>query len=206
MVSANEEEGWPRSYFVNVGFGASATRGDVNERAIKLTDSAGVVSKVFPPAIEIMGLPDFSIGANIGEFTLDINFQFWKTNNELVDSPGANEQYTFWRLGFEFTYNLFWPDFFQVGLGLGYSYTNLNTQNSAAINDKIQDSELMGSGVAFIANIHYYITDNFSMVPSIKIYENWYKAVNTDHTGTLDLDPYLWQTYVTIVLGLQYQF
>jgi len=103
-------------------------------------------------------------------------------------------------------YNFFWPDFFQIGAGIGYSYTNLKTENSAYIGGKIQNSELMGSGFAFITNIHYYITDNFSMVPAIKIYENWFKAVNSKATGTLDLDPYLWQTYVMVSVGLQYQF
>ncbi|SHI84087.1 outer membrane beta-barrel protein [Fibrobacter sp. UWP2] len=204
---ADEDEGyWPRSYYINLGFGAVATRGDVNERAISVTDSTGAKSIIYTPAIEIMPMPDITLGVNIRCFSLDIDFQYWNSSNELIDNPEVTEKYTYWRFGFEFMYNFFWPDFFQIGAGIGYSYTNLKTENSAYIGGKIQNSELMGSGFAFITNIHYYITDNFSMVPAIKIYENWFKAVNSKATGTLDLDPYLWQTYVMVSVGLQYQF
>lgn len=206
MANAYNDDYWPRSYFIHAGFGATATRGDINERPITVTDSTGKKSTIYTPALEMIPTPDFTIGANIRDFSLAINFQYWKTSSEFIGNETLSEDVTLWRLGFEVTYNLFWPDFFQIGLGLGYSYTNLKTEHSAFIGDRILASTLMGSGVGLITNIHYYLTDNIAMVPAIKIYENWFKAVNSSATGTCDLDPYLWQTYVLVSLGLQFQF
>ena len=68
------------------------------------------------------------------------------------------------------------------------------------------DAEFMGSAVAFIANIHYYITDHLSMVPALKLYENWFKNVHCSRIDNNDLDPYLWQTFVLATVSIQYQF
>ena len=59
---------------------------------------------------------------------------------------------------------------------------------------------------AFIANIHYYITDHLSMVPALKFYENWFKNVHCSRIDNNDLDPYLWQTFVLATVSIQYQF
>ena len=64
----------------------------------------------------------------------------------------------------------------------------------------------MGSGIALVTNVHYYLTDNFAIVPAVKLYENWFKFVNSKGTGTCDLEPFLWQTYVFASVGVQYQF
>ena len=138
-------------------------------------------------------------------FSLNVDFQYWKTSQDLVDID-ASEDATIWRVGFEFTYNLFWPEDFQVGVGLGYSYTNITAENTAFIGEKVQDSHLMGSGLALVTNIHYYFTENFAIVPAVKFYENWFKFVNSKATGTCDLDPFLWQSYIFASIGLQYQF
>lgn len=200
-----DESYWPKSYFVSAAFGGVFTRGDVNERAITITDSADVRYKAHSAEMSFFGTPDLSIGANIRCFSLLLDFQYWKSEEDLVDTD-VSEDTQIWRVGFEFTYNLFWPNEFQVGLGLGLSYTNLTSENSVFLEDKTQDSQLMGSGLGFIANVHYYFTDNLAIVPAIKIYENWYRFVNSKASGTCDLDPYLWQTYIMASIGLQFQF
>lgn len=203
-----DEGYWPRSYFLEAGFGIVASKGDLNEHAIKATDTLDNKVEIHPPAYSILGTPDLSIGANVGAFTLALNYQYWKSTQILAGFPteDTEESSRIWRLGFEFTYNVFFPEFFQIGLGLGYSFTNIKTEKSAFFDGKAYSSELMGSAVAFIANIHYYISDNFAMVPAVKVYENWFKNVYTSKTETCDLDPYLWQTFVLVSVSLQFQF
>ncbi len=202
------ENYWPKSYFAEAGFGLVVTKGDLNENNITAKDSSGNKVTIHPPAMSILGTPDFTLGANIRSFSLALNFQYWTASQILAGFPTEDheEDSRIWRLGFEFTYNLFWPDFFQIGLGGGLSFTNIKTKNSAFFEDKSATSELYGSAVAFVANIHYYITDHIAMVPAIKIYETWFRNVYTEQTETCDLDPYLWQTFILASVSLQYQF
>lgn len=199
---------WPKSYFVQVGYGAVATRGDLRSSILSIKDTAGIKGKSYHPDIEIMGTPDFAIGANIAQFTLALDFQYTTTSSGLAGMPEdyGNEDSRIWRLGFEFTYNIFWPEDFQIGLGGGYTYTSVKTDNSTFFDGSSYSAELMGSAVGVVANLHYYLTDHFAIAPSIKIYENWFKNIYTSRTENCDLDPYLWHTFVMAAVSLQYQF
>lgn len=203
-----DEYYWPRSYFFSAGFGAQVSKGDFNEKAISGKDSAGVKGYIHPPALEFLPTPDFALGVNIGAFSLALDFQYWTSTQTLAGFPDESyEQDTrIWRAGFEFTYNLFYPEFFQIGLGAGFSYTSVKSEDAALFQDDVYDAEFMGSAVAFIANIHYYITENIAMVPSIKVYENWFKNVHCSRIDNNDLDPYLWQTFILAAVSIQYQF
>lgn len=199
---------WPKSYFVEAGFGMTYTRGDLHQGTISAHDTLEHKITVHPPKMDFIPTPSFTLGANIRDFTLGLNFQYWSTSGELTKAPdNADESdIRIWRLGFEFTYNLFWPDEYQIGLGGGYSFTNINTRESAFFGDEVFASELYGSGVGFVANAHYYFMRHLAIVPAVKIYENWFKNVYTSRTETCDLDPYLWQTYFMASVSLQYQF
>lgn len=196
---------WPKSYFLSLGMGATYTNGDLNEHHIALTDSAGNKSSVYPPSMSFFATPDLSIGVNIRSFTLDFNFQYWKSSQDLTKQE-ESEDTRIWRAGFEFTYNLFWPEDFQVGLGIGYSYTSITTKNSAFHKSGKEQSSIMGSGAAFIANARYYFNDYIAVVPAIKAYRNWFKNVQTDQSGNCDLDPFMWQTYILTSLSVLFQF
>ena len=204
-ANAYEENYWPRSYFIGAGMGILATTGDLNERPITVKDTSGNKMKAYPPDISLMGNPEFFVGVNIREFTLAVAFQYWKESQELV-KLSTEESCRYWRLGFEFTYNFFWPDYFQIGLGGGFSYTSLKTENSAFNGEKFHDTEFMGSGLALIANVQYFFNNNIAIVPSVKFYRNWFKNVYTEDSENRDLDPYLWQTFISGSIALQFQF
>lgn len=199
---------WPRTYFVEAGFGAAYSRGDLNKHIIKTADTLGNKVTVHPPTLNFLASPDLTLGANIWAFTLTANFQYWKSTQELTkyDEEDNERNSRIWRFGFEFTYNLLWPEDFQIGLGGGYSYSNIKTKNSAMFGYDESSAELMGSGLAFIANFRYYFTNHIAVVPSVKIYENWYKNIYTEQTGLCDLDHYFWQTTFFASLSVQYQF
>ncbi len=207
-ISAYADDGWPRSYFFSAGFGAVASKGDFNSRTVSIRDTSGRKEIVHAPALEFFANPDFTLGANIREFTLTFNFQIWNSEQVLNGFPDESnrENSLLWRISMEFIYNLFWPEFFQIGLGASYSYSAATTENSAFIGEDSYDAEFMGSGLGLIANLKYYITDNIAMVPFIKIYENWFKNVYTKESELCDLDSYMWQTFVFVGVSAQYQF
>ncbi len=203
-----EEYYWPRTYFVSAGFGAQVSKGDFNKHTVTGKDSSGIKGTVHPPAIEFVATPDFMLGVNLGAFTFGLGFQYWTSEQVLggFEDESNKEDTRIWRLGLEVTYNLFYPEFFQVGLGVGYAYNSVKTDNAAVFDGKAYKAEFMGSAVSFIANIHYYITDNIAMVPAIKVYESWFKNVHCSRIENNDLDPYLWQSFVLASVSIQYQF
>lgn len=205
VAEAYDEGYWPRSYFVTTSMGITFTNGDLNKHSINITDSNGIKTKAYPPDLQFIGTPEITLGANVREFSVNVAFQYWKSEQNLI-KVSNEEEYRFWRLGFEVTYNILWPQDFQVGLGIGYSYTSLSTKNSVFDEKKSKASELMGSGATFIANAHYYFNDYFAIVPLIKIHENWFKNIYTKQSGNLDLDPFIWQTFITTSIALQFQF
>jgi hypothetical protein len=204
-ASAYEENYWPRFYFVRAGMGITATTGDLNERPISVKDTNDKKFKAYPPDMSLMGDPEFVLGVNIREFTVAVAFQYWEQEEELV-KLSTEESTRFWRLGFEFYYNFFWPDYFQVGLGAGFSYTSVKTENSAIYRGEPQDTEFMGSGVGLMANVQYYFTNEIAIIPAVKFYRNWFKNVYTDDSENQELDPFLWQTFVSASISLQLQF
>lgn len=203
-----EEYYWPRTYFFSAGFGAFVSKGDFNDRAITGFDKDGVKGYIHPPAIEFTATPDFSAGVNIRQFSLALNFQYWTSSPALAGfSDESYKQDTrIWRIGFDIEYHFFWPEFFQVGVGLGYSYSSVKSKNAAFFKDDVYDAEFMGSAISFITDIRYYISDNIAMVPAIKVYEGWYKNVHCSRVDNNDLDPYLWQTFLLASVSVLVQF
>jgi len=128
-----------------------------------------------------------------------------------LPAPMNEQDMRFWRFGLEATYNFFYPDFFQVGVGLGYSFSKLTTEDNVA-SDKggFYNSDLNGSAIALITHIRYFITDNFGLISSLRIYENWYKSIHTKNSETVefhDVDiSYFWQTYIAVSIGAVVQF
>lgn len=209
-VSSFADEGyWPKSYFIEAGMGAMVSKGDFSERNLSVKDTAGTKGIVHLPALELFAMPTISIGANIAQFTLDLNFQYWSISDQTI-SGFPDESFKgdsrIWRIGFDFMYNLFWPDFFQIGLGAGYSYTSIKTKNTAYFDDQTSSSEIMGSAVNATANLQYFLTDHIAIVPAIRIYENWFKNIYTTSSENSDLDSYVWQTFVLASVSIRYQF
>lgn len=201
------EDYWPKSYFARAGFNLAYSNGDLNERAFSIPDTTGEKMRVYPPDLSFIPSPEIELGVNMRFFTLSVGFQYTSQSQGLTDYEDSDgTDVTVWRFGFEFTYNLNWPEDFQVGLGLGYSFTTLYVANSAYMDGESYRSRLLGSGVGFILNAHYYFTEHIAIVPAVKIYENWFKNVYTGPSELCDMDPYKWQTFFTASLSIQYQF
>ena len=202
---------WPRSYFASISFNVIANRGDLFDRTMVLKND-GIEETVHLPNTKVLVSPDYSIGVNIREFTFSASFQYWSMLGSIPTLPEPiNEQnMKYWRFGIEATYNFFYPEFFQVGVGLGYSFSKLSTENNVSNYKGYFNSELNGSAIALVSHIRYLITDNFGLISSLRIYENWYKSVYTKNSGTVEFhevgDSYYWQTYIAISIGAMVQF
>ena len=202
---------WPRSYFASISFNVIANRGDLFDRTMVLKND-GIEETVHLPNTKVLVSPDYSIGVNIREFTFSASFQYWSMRGSIPTLPEPiNEQnMNYWRFGIEATYNFFYPEFFQVGVGLGYSFSKLSTENNVSNYKGYFNSELNGSAIALVSHIRYLITDNFGLISSLRVYENWYKSVYTKNSGTIDFhevgDSYYWQTYIAVSIGAMVQF
>ena len=209
---AQDEEGfWPRSYFAGAGFAAVATRGDVNKYIINTETDKGEKELVYNPELNFLVWPDFFLGVDIGQFSLSANFNYWYFTDNLIGfgETDVEARTRIWRFGIEFIYNFFWPEFFQPGFGVGYSYTSIKSDDNVfPIDDTKQrtDAELMGSSIAFIANLRYFLTDFFVLQPSLKFYETWFGHINTENGGTISLDHKKWQTFVVMEIAIVYHF
>jgi len=198
---------WPKSYYVRANMGAMFTNGDLNERAISIKDTSDAKMKVYPPDISLMAMPGITLGANVRSFSIDVTFQYSSFDESQTDNPDTDEMSSlFWNIGFEFTYNLFWPEDFQIGLGGGYTLNTVKSSNSAVLDGETYRSEFVGAAAGFVANVKYYFSDYFAIVPSFRIYEGWFRKVYTTPSENYELDPFLWQTFISANLALQFQF
>lgn len=208
---AQDEGYWPRSYFAGIGMGVVATRGDIGDKNIKYDLDDGTSETVHLPAMDLLAIPDFFIGVNIREFSVSVNFNYWKYTEVLGGFPDdSNEQPTrIYRLGVEFVYNLYWPEFFQPQIGLGYAFTSIRTNENVFSSDtekELTSSELMGSSLALILGIRYFLTDHLIIQPDLKFYEAWFGHLNTKEMGTFDLKHKKWQTFAIMEVDLVWQF
>jgi hypothetical protein len=200
---------WPRTYFASIGFSVIANRGDFFDHTAKIKTDKVPEHTISFPITKVLVSPDYNIGVNIREFTLAGSFQYWSMTGTIGNDYPENfneQKMRYWRFGAEFTYNFFYPDVFQVGVGLGYSFTSIKTNKSAFDGKDYSDAEVMGSGIALVTNMKYFITEHFGLCPSLRIYENWFKAANTKATGTQDFNSYLWQTYIAVSINAIVQF
>ncbi|MCF0216614.1 MAG: outer membrane beta-barrel protein [Fibrobacteraceae bacterium] len=200
---------WPKSYYAELGMGMTASKGDMSERILKLKSEDGEKETVHPAALNLMGSPNLALGANIAQFSLEANFMYWQYVELLGGFPteDVEDEVRMLRVGFNVIYNFFFPDFFQAGAGLGYSYYNIKTTNNVFDSEANRsNSELMGSAFNIVLNMRYYISDNFALVPAIKIYEAWFHTIYTDKGGTCDLSSNIWQTFVSVEMNLHFQF
>lgn len=198
----------PKRFYAQAGFGLMVSKGDFNERVLVVWDKEGNKGNLHPPTLKILGSPDFVVGMNLRELTLALGFQYWNSEQKLTGYPnGAHEQDTrIMRLGLELTYNLYWPEFFQIGLGGGLSVVNVKMNDNLFFGEKTYDTDFTGVAMGLIANIRYAITDHIAMVPSLKIYENMFWTLDSDPLDDDALKSSIWQSFILVSLAVQYQF
>lgn len=198
----------PLTFFGQAGYGLLVSKGDMNDYVLKVKDQDGNKGNLHPPTLSVLGSPDFSLGVNIKDISLALNLQYWISSQNLTGYPDQilERDTRIMRLGVEFTYNLFWPEFFQAGLGAGISYISVNTANNLFYGADTYDTDFSGISYGFIANIHYFVTNNIAMVPALKYYQNCLFNVDADRLENDAIKHKIWQTMILVSLTVQYQF
>lgn len=196
------------SVFGQVGFGLLVSKGDFNDRVLTVKDDDGNKGNLHPATLQVLGSPDFTLGINIKNLSLALDLQYWVSSQNMTGYPDQilERDTRITRLGAEFIYNIFWPEFFQAGLGAGLSYVNVKTENNLFYGASTYDADFSGIAVGFIATIRYYLTDHIAMVPSLKFYENCFFSVDAKRLKDDSLKSNLWQTMILVSLTAQYQF
>jgi len=198
----------PMSIYAQAGAELTASKGDFNDRTITVKDEDGSEGTLHPATLKFLGSPFFTLGVNIKELSADVSFEYWTSGQNMTGYPDQEiERDTrIMRLGFNLIYNIYWPEFFQAGLGLGVAYTSIKSENNLFYGSKTYDVNFDGIAGVLIANLHYYVTDNIAMVPTFKFYETcFFKASSSKNNDELT-DSNLWQTFVLVSVAIQYQF
>ena len=191
------------NFFVQLGYGLMASKGDINDRVLKVKDKDGQKGNLHPPTLKILGTPDLTLGMNFRNYTLDLNFQYSSASQKLtgyVDQT-LEEDATLWRAGAEFTYKIYWPEFFQIGVGGGLSFSGISTEDNLFFGAKTFDTDFWGMGIGAVADMRYAMTDHIAIVSALKIYENEFWSLAED-----PLKDSLWQTFVLVTVTVRYQF
>lgn len=198
----------PVTFFGQAGFGLLVSKGDMNDYVLKVEDKNGVKGNLHPSTLSVLGSTDFTIGVNIKEISLALNLQYWTSEQNLTAYPDQTlERDTrIMRLGVEFIYNIFWPEFFQAGLGAAASLVSIKTDDNLFYGADTYDADFTGIGIGFIANIHYFITDHIAMVPALKFYQNCFFDVDAKRIEDDAMNHNMWQTMILVSLTAQYQF
>lgn len=208
LTALASAESWNNTFFAQLGFGLMVSKGDFNDRVLVVKDEDGAKGNLHPATLKFLGSPDFVLGLNLNEFSIALDFQYWNSEQSLTGYPnGAYKTDTqIWRFGSEFTYNLYWPEFFQIGLGAGISLNRVSVEDNLYFGEKTYDVDFTGVSLGLLANLHYYITDSFAMVPSLKIYETMFWDMKSSPIDGDQLKSSLWHTFILVSLNVQYQF
>jgi len=196
------------SVFAQLGAQLTASKGDFNDRTVTVIDNDGTKGTLHPATLKFLGSPTLSLGVNIKELSASVSFEYWTSGQYMTGYPDQSiERDTrIMRLGLELTYNIFWPEFFQAGLGLGLAYTSIKTEDNLFYGSDTYNTHFDGLAGVLIADLHYYITDNIAMVPALKIYETSFFNSNSEKTNDSITDDHFWQSFVMVSVSLQYQF
>lgn len=192
---------WHRSYFVSIGLDVVfSAAGDLDGKRFYKADGddGNAEERVYVPSIGTFPLPLIEAGVNFNQHTIAIAFGIWNPDvsyaKETEDETGNDAN--FWRFSAEYRYYFFWPEDFQIGPGLGYSFSRLSVKDAAFGSDKYgsgfrEDAVYAGNAFAISANMRYKMRP-FGMDIALRYRPMFIRSVSTDSGGYSDLSETLW--------------
>lgn len=204
---------WHRSYFVSLGLDASLSiGGDLDGKGSMKADGSDEEETVFIPSIGSFPLPLAEIGVNFNQHTVAVSFGMWNIDvnygNGSDYKTGNNANY--WRFAAEYRYYFLWPEDFQIGPGLSYSFSRLSVHGAAVGKDKYADefreaAVFAANAFAVSANMRYKIRP-FGMDFAIRYRPLFIRSVSTDAVGYSDLSKTLWHHNIEVGGRVFYEF
>ncbi len=207
------EEYWERSHYIALGADVSLSKGNLNGRKIV---TAGREAKVEQTAVPELGhfiVPNVELGANMNAHTIAISFGIWKPNLETqkYTREESEERGWFWRVGAEYRYYFLFPEVFQIGLGLNYSFTRISLPKAAESENQMGnitkgEAIFSGNGPALVTSARYYLNGNFALEAILRARLISFGYVTTPESGFSDLDDSLWQFFGELGVRAVVQF
>ena len=203
---------WHRSYFVALGIDASlSVGGDLDGKGFIRSDKESNRG-IFLPDIGSFPLPLAEIGVNFNQHAIAVSFGMWNIDV----SYGKGSEYetgndaNYWRFAAEYRYYFFWKEDFQVGPGLGYSFSRLSVHSAAIAEDKYsgefrEAAVFAANGFALSANMRYKIRP-FGMDIALRYRPMFIRSVSTDSEGYNSLSETLWHHNIEIGGKVFYEF
>lgn len=182
---------WTRTHYFGLSFNGFLTTGDLSENK-KISLDEEIVTEVFHfPDFKHSFIPEAEVGVNMNAHT----FAF------VVGLYTFESDYSYFRLGADYRYYLFWPNPLQIGFGINYTYMridskdNVETSSPENENPVLSDGVLMGNGVSALSSVRYYFTEHLGVEFSLKYRFFYYSSLNTKESGSCSIDESLHQHF-----------
>lgn len=203
---------WHRSHYIALGVEAPFSWGDLDGKGSFVADD-DEGETIYIPRLGTFPLPTIEIGANINQHTIAVSFAMWEPD---VNYGKGTDNYTetdanYWRAMFEYRYYFFWPEDFQVGLGLSYSFSRYSVHSAVFGKDKYDEDKRStaiygGNGFAPSINLRYEITQHLGLDAALRYRLMYFGSVSTDDGGYSDLSENLWENFFEISAKAYFQF
>lgn len=192
---------WTRTHYLGLGINGYLTTGDLkDDRSISLDEDS--LSETFNlPVLEHSIIPEIEVGVNINAHSVGLLFGY----------NSFESDYSYFRIGVDYRYFLFWPEPFQLGFGLNYTYMritsddNVETTSTEKNDTVIGDGVLMGNGASAISSVRYYFTERWGAEFSLKYRLFFYSSLNTKECGTCGIDETQYQHFGEAGIKLFFQ-
>lgn len=209
------EPTWIRSHYIALGADFSLSKGHFNgKKILSASDEEGVEPEnTAVPELGHFIVPNVELGANMNAHTIAVSLGIWKPKLEYAKNSNdpQEERALFWRLGVEYRYYFFWPEKFQFGLGLNYSFTRISVPHAVSGYDSMGSSTtgkviFSGNGAALVTSGRYYLNDHFALEASFKPKIISFGFITTPANGFSGLDDSLWQFFAELGVKAVIQF
>ena len=182
---------WTRTHYFGLSFNGFLTTGDLSENK-KISLDEELVTEVFHfPDFNHSFIPEAEVGVNMNAHT----FAF------VVGLNTFESDYSYFRLGADYRYYLFWPNPLQIGFGINYTHMRIDSKNNVEtsspenISPILSDGVLMGNGVSALSSVRYYFTEHLGAEFSLKYRFFFYSSLNTKECGSCSIDESLYQHF-----------
>lgn len=211
--AAAQEYHVTRTHYIALGLDATFNTGDFDGKGTYKIDSDKDPETVYNPYLGTFFVPSIELGANLNQHTVSLVFGMWKPKTNYGKNTDEYTENTanFWRISIAYRYNFFWPENFQIGPGIDYTFARLSVNKSAFGKDKYGDETRggtvhSGNGFTPSINIRYFFGSGLGMDAAIRYRLMYYRYVTTPANGFCNLDNANWEHTAEIGIKLFYQF
>ncbi len=212
---AGERVIWHRSYFVGLGLDASFSfAGDLDGKGFfEADDDDGKDGeRIFIPYLGSFPIPVVEAGVNFNQHTVAIAFGLWNPdvnygkNSDDFTETDAN----YWKFSAEYRYYFFYPEDFEVGPGLSYTFSRYSVHGAGFYTDKYGDEKheaavYAANSFALSANLRYKMRP-IGIDVAFRYRAMFVRSVSTDYAGYSDLSRTLWQHQAEVHAKVFYEF